>query len=69
MNLANRNKVIVRRYIEELWNDLQFDLVDEILAPDLVSHNPNGTLEHGNQRFRQVIPRLRTAFPDLHLTR
>jgi len=68
MNHVKRNKEIVRRYIEELWNGQQFELIDEILAPDLLSHNPDGTDEQGNQRFLQVIPGVRKAFPDLHLT-
>ena len=65
---AERNKHIVRLYIEELWNNLQYDLIDQILAPDLLVHAPDGTQELGNQRYRQVIPYLRTAFPDFHLS-
>ena len=65
---TERNKHIVRLYIEELWNNLQYDLIDQILAPNLLVHAPDGTQERGNQRYRQVIPYLRTAFPDLHLS-
>lgn len=68
MNQVGRNKEIIRRYIDEVWNGQQFALIDEILAPDLVCHEPDGTDVQGNQRFRQVIPMLRKAFPDLHLT-
>ena len=63
-----RNKHIVRLYIEELWNNLQYDLIDQILASNLLVHAPDGAQERGNQRFRQLIPYLRTAFPDLHLS-
>lgn len=68
MNQVNRNKEIIRRYIEDVWNGQQFELIDEILAPDVLCHEPDGTDVQGNQRFRQVIPMLRKAFPDLHLT-
>jgi len=66
--LAERNKDVVRRYTEELWNNLQYDLIDQVLASDVLAHAPDGTQEQGNQRFRQVIPYLRTAFPDLHIS-
>jgi steroid delta-isomerase-like uncharacterized protein len=66
--LAERNKDVVRRYTEELWNNLQYDLIDQVLASDVLAHAPDGTQEQGNRRFRQVIPYLRTAFPDLHMT-
>ncbi len=62
-----RNKEVVRLYINELWNNLRYELVEEILSPDLVSHASDGSVERGNQRFRQVIPLVRQAFPDLNL--
>jgi steroid delta-isomerase-like uncharacterized protein len=62
------NKEVVRRYVEELWNGQRVELVDQVLTPDVVAHAGDGSLEHGNQRFRQVIPMVRQAFPDLHIT-
>ena len=66
--LAARNKDVVRRYVEELWNNLQYDLIDQVLASDVLAHAQDGTQEQGNQRFRQVIPDIRTAFPDLYIS-
>jgi steroid delta-isomerase-like uncharacterized protein len=63
-----QNKEVVRLYIEGLWNDLRYELIEQILAPDVVAHAADGTQELGRERFRQVIPYLRTVFPDLHLT-
>jgi|688.fasta_scaffold410566_2 steroid delta-isomerase-like uncharacterized protein len=63
-----QNKEVVRLYIEGLWNDLRYELIEQILAPDVVAHAADGSQELGRERFRQVIPYLRTVFPDLHLT-
>ena len=61
------NKEIVRLYVEGLWNDLQYDLIEQVLAEDVVAHAADGTQEHGRERFREVIPMLRKSFPDLYL--
>ncbi len=34
------NKAIVRREIEDIWNQGNLDLIDEIYATDLVNHDP-----------------------------
>jgi predicted ester cyclase len=66
--MEQRNKDVVRRYVDELWNDLRYGVIDQVLAPDVLAHAPDGTEERGSQRFRQLIPSIRKAFPDLHLT-
>jgi steroid delta-isomerase-like uncharacterized protein len=68
MTSDEKQKAVIRLYIEELWNNRRFELIDTVLAPDLLAHNPDGTKIRGNQRFREVIPRIHKAFPDLHLT-
>ena len=35
---AEQNKAIVRRFIEELWNNRNLDLADEIFAADCITH-------------------------------
>jgi steroid delta-isomerase-like uncharacterized protein len=67
-DVQRANKEVVRRYVEELWNGQRFELIDQVLTPDVVAHAVDGSVELGNQRFRQVIPRIRQAFPDLQLT-
>lgn len=66
--MNTRNEDVVRLYIEGLWNDLRYELIEQILAPDVVAHAADGTQEYRRERFRQVIPYLRSAFPDLHLS-
>src|ERR1044072_3736899 len=62
------NKEVVKRYVDGLWNQLRYELIDQVFVPEVVAHAPNGMEERGSQRFHQVIPAVRKAFPDLHLT-
>ena len=68
MTQPTQNKEVVRLYIEGLWNELRYELIEQILASDVVANAADGTQEVGRERFRQVIPYLRTVFPDLYLT-
>lgn len=61
------NKAVVRRGIEEVWNQKNVAIVDEIAAPDYVSHNPAMTT-HGLEQYKQLVMMYFAAFPDLHLT-
>ncbi len=49
-------KVVVRRYFEEFHTGRRQEIIDEILAPDLI------------EPTRQATDRLRTAFPDYRIT-
>jgi steroid delta-isomerase-like uncharacterized protein len=64
------NKVLLRRYWGELWDQRQFALLDELFTPTFVFHAPvvpGGV--RGSEAFRQhVIVPLLTAFPDLKFT-
>jgi steroid delta-isomerase-like uncharacterized protein len=62
------NKAIFRRYIEEVWNQSNLELVDEIFDQYL-SHQPDGsTLERSPEDVKRFVGEFRTAFPDLRLS-
>ena len=61
------NKAAIRRGIEEVWNQKNVAIVDEIAAPDYVSHSPTMTT-HGLEQYKQLVMMYFAAFPDLHLT-
>ena len=63
--LAKENKAIVRRLIEEAWNEGKIDVVDELLSSDYLLHidAPGATDREG---YKQVISMYRNAFPDFH---
>jgi hypothetical protein len=37
---AEENKAIMRQYFEGAWEQRNLELLDELLAPDYVNHNP-----------------------------
>ena len=65
---AEENKAIYRRYVEEVSNEGNLDLVDEIFAR-YVSHQPDGhTEERGPEDVKRFIGEFHQAFPDFHCT-
>jgi predicted ester cyclase len=67
--MASAQEAVVRRLIEEGFNQGNLDVVDELIAPDMVEHQDFGP-DHasGPQGVKAVIASLRRAFPDFHLT-
>jgi steroid delta-isomerase-like uncharacterized protein len=66
--LSEENKAIFRRYVEEVGNEGNLDLVDEIFA-DYVSHQPDGSvLERGPEDVKRFMGEFRSAFHDFHTT-
>ncbi len=64
--MSEENKVIVRRYIEEILDGGNLDLVDEIFSPQYVLHDPNSPQElRGLEGSKQFAGAFRTAFPDI----
>jgi steroid delta-isomerase-like uncharacterized protein len=64
--MSEENKAMVRRYVEQIWNERRLDLYEEFIAPDLVPHiaAPVSDAEGMKQRMGM----LQNAFPDLRLT-
>jgi steroid delta-isomerase-like uncharacterized protein len=60
------NKAIVRRYLEEAWNQRNLAVIDELVAPNLIQHIRN--VPPGRQGVHQFFGMLFNAFPDVHLT-
>jgi steroid delta-isomerase-like uncharacterized protein len=62
------NKATFRRYLEEVWNQGNLELVDEIFDR-YVSHQPDGsTLERGPEDVKRFVGEFLTAFPDYHIS-
>src|SRR5690349_7611911 len=58
------NKVIARRFFEEVWNQRNLDAIEEIFAPQVLL---NGQTRHPAD-ITQLITRMLAAFPDIHVT-
>jgi len=66
MTTPEQNKRIVRRYFEEVLNQHNLAVIDELFAPDFISHPNMGDV--GLDIYTQAIKRSHAAFPDLHVT-
>lgn len=62
------NKALVRRLYEEGFNQGNLAAVDQIVAPDVVTHDPIILdAPTGSDSIRGGIEMIRKAFPDLHV--
>ncbi len=67
MPTEEENKASFRRYIEDVWNQGNLEVVDEIFDR-YVSHQPDGsTLERGPEDVKRFVGEFRSAFPDLRI--
>lgn len=66
--MSAQNKAAMRRIYEELWNQGNFDVVDEIVAPDYVGYLPTPPeAPSGRDGLVWLIQAYRAAFPDIHV--
>jgi steroid delta-isomerase-like uncharacterized protein len=63
---AAKNKELVMRYYEHLWNRWDTSAIDELIAPDIVFRGSLGTSVQGIQGFRSYVNTVRQAFPDFY---
>jgi len=67
------NKVVVRRFIEELWNQRKLALADDLFAEDCVTHqlrfgNDPAGAPRGPAAMKHHIADWLAAFPDIRFT-
>src|SRR5215218_8107789 len=68
VSTQEENKAIFRRYIEEVWNQSNLEVVDEIFD-HYISHQPDGpTLERGPEDVKRFVGEFRSAFPDFRIS-
>ena len=65
--MAEQNKDIIRRMIEDHWNAKNHAIVGEFFAPIVSLHTPDGTL-NGLDGASALLEAYATAFPDFRLT-
>jgi steroid delta-isomerase-like uncharacterized protein len=66
---TEQDKALIRRFIEELFNQGNLSLADEILAPNFVEHEqlPPG-IPNDREGVKVLTGMLRSAFPDFKAT-
>ena len=66
---TEENKAILRRYFDEAWNKGRLDVLDEIVAPNYVNHDPAVPgLPAGPAGLKPILAGFRAGFPDLLFT-
>src|SRR5260370_42321254 len=67
--MAAENKAIVRRYIDEAWNGRKPSLLDQLVAANATSHDPNNPdVRPGPQGHKDLYKKYTAAFPDVRFT-
>jgi len=64
---AEENKVLVRRFVEEFWNEGNTATADELMAVDAEIHMPTGEVV-SLDKLKGFAGAWRGAFPDWHST-
>jgi steroid delta-isomerase-like uncharacterized protein len=66
---SHDNKGIARFLTEEVFNKGNLDVVEKIIDPEFVHHDPNSRdIGKGPEAYKQLLQRYRKAFPDLHIS-
>jgi steroid delta-isomerase-like uncharacterized protein len=68
--MSERNKGLIKRWFEEVWNQGRGEVIDELLADDVVIHglvDGAGNPVRGVEGFRDFHTQFRGAFPDLNV--
>jgi steroid delta-isomerase-like uncharacterized protein len=66
---VDENKTIVRRFLEEAWNNQDLAVMDELLADDYVGHDPSipGGDIRGRESLKAVLQVARAGMPDARI--
>src|SRR5260221_11609727 len=62
------NKALVRRLIEEVWNQGNLAVFNELYAPDFIFHDPGLPHVRTREDDKQWIAGILKAFPDFQIT-
>jgi predicted ester cyclase len=60
------NKALVRRHMEEVFNNKHLGVINETVAPDFVDHTNPPDWPAGREGHRQIVALFHSAFPDFH---
>src|SRR6476661_7234774 len=66
MTQEDKNKEIVRRFYDEVWNKCDLAVVDELFTPDYVVINLPPWRTPGAEGLKQFIADNHRMFPDVH---
>jgi steroid delta-isomerase-like uncharacterized protein len=62
------NKALIRRFIEEVFNQRNVDAIDRYIAANYVDHVTPPGVPNTREGFKQFIGTFLATFPDFHYT-
>ena len=63
------NRKLIEAYFYEVWNNGDFNKMEEIIAPDYINHNPSTPKPPpGPEGLKPIISSMRNGIPDLRYT-
>lgn len=64
------NATLIRRWFDEVWNENRLASIDELAAPDAISHglSDDGKPRVGRDHFRDFVRLFRSGLGDIHIT-
>lgn len=65
--MSEQNKALVRRYLDQVYNNGRSEVIVELIADDYLDHSAPSGQTPGAAGTRQVYDMYRTAFPDLRV--
>jgi steroid delta-isomerase-like uncharacterized protein len=68
-SVQDRNKALLTRWFNEVWNQGRTDVIDELRAPDAIATGlaEGQAKSQGKRPFEAFHSNLRAALPDLHV--
>jgi len=66
--MSEQNESLVRRTIEEIVNQGNFDLVNQLISPEYASFEPTVGPMRGREGYVALVTSYRNAFPDMKMT-
>ena len=66
--MSEENKILVRRWTEEIWNQGSMTAIDELVAADYIHHDPLMPDIQGRDALKQFVAAHREAIPDGRFT-
>ena len=66
--MSEENKAKFRRVVEDGFGQGKLDVIDELIDPNWVDHNPMPGQEPGPEGMKKLLTMFRNAFPDMTLT-
>ncbi len=65
--MSEQNKALVQRFLDQVYNNAQPEVIDELIADDYIDHSAPPDQAPGAAGTRQIYDVFRTAFPDLRV--